>query len=228
MASRIVEKADEKFILLVSIPGNDPELARAAEEGGADGIKVHLNVYHHASGTKFGTWNEEKESVKKILQEVKIPVGVLPGAEKIAKKDEILEAKKMGVDFLDSFAHHMPVELMKIGNLGIMLAVNRDYTPGQVSALEEMGMDLLEATVLPREEYGKRLNARDLAIYYQLAKWTGRPVVVPTQKKIIPEEVLDLKKAGARGIVIGAVVTGMTAEGIYKTTTRFRREIDRI
>jgi putative N-acetylmannosamine-6-phosphate epimerase len=225
---RLAGILEKRFALLVSIPRNDPALALAAQKGGADALKVHLNVEHFASGTRFGPWQEEKENIRKILDAVSIPVGLLPGADTIASLQEISEAAVMGVDFLDSFAHHMPAYLWGMGSLGVMLAVNRDYSPGQVKALEEMGTDFFEATVLPHEEYRLDLNLKDLSLYHQLAHSTSRPLVVPTQKKIRPAEVPLLKKAGASGIVIGVVVTGHGEDEVFQAVRAFRQAIDRM
>jgi putative N-acetylmannosamine-6-phosphate epimerase len=226
MKGSLSKKIENKFALLVSIPGNKPDLALAAMEGGADGIKLHLNVHHYASDVHFGTWQEEKNSVKDIIQKVNIPVGILPGADTIASKDEILEAKNAGIVFLDSFAHHMPVYLSEIDNLDLMIAVNQTYNSNQIKALEFLGVDIFEATLLPHEEYGKPLMLRDLALYHELSNSTKKPVIVPTQKKIRPEDIAPLKKAGVSGIVIGAVVTGHSPEELYKTTKAFRVAID--
>ena len=47
---RFVQLMDQrKFTLVVSLPSNDLELAKAALEGGADAVKVHCNVWHRAS-----------------------------------------------------------------------------------------------------------------------------------------------------------------------------------
>jgi putative N-acetylmannosamine-6-phosphate epimerase len=228
MKSSVTEKIRNKFALMVSIPQNHPDMAAAAEEAGADAIKTHLNVHHYASGTYFGSWSEEKENIKAILRNAKIPVGLLPGADSFASRDEILEAREMGIDFLDSFVHHMPVYLWEIENLGMMLAVNQSYTPSQIASLEEVGVDIFEATLLTHEEYGTPLNMRDITLYHNLAHSTKKPVIVPTQKKIHPEEVKILKQVGISGIVIGAVVTDKTPEGVYNVTESFRRAIDRI
>jgi putative N-acetylmannosamine-6-phosphate epimerase len=228
MKSVVTEKIRDKFALMVSIPQNRPDMATAAEEGGADAIKTHLNVHHYASGTHFGTWAEEKDNITAILKNAKIPVGLLPGADSFASKDEILEARELGIDFLDSFVHHMPVYLWEIGNMGMMLAVNQSYSPAQVASLEEIGVDIFEATLLTQDEYGMPLNMRDITLYHNLARSTEKPVIVPTQKKICPEEVGILKKIGVSGIVIGAVVTDKTPEGVYNVTKAFREAIDRM
>ena len=223
--SRMVKKFEKPFTLMVSIPRNEPEMAIAAQDNGADGIKVHINVDHFASGTGFGTWEEEKKNISRILEAVDIPVGLLPGGDKTATKEEVIEARDMGIDFLDAFAHHMPLYIWEIENLGHMLAVNKSYNETQIKALDENGLDIMEATLLTHEEYGNPLNMRDISLYYQLSKRTKSPVVIPTQKKIRPCEIPMLKKAGARGIVIGAIVTGRTVEGVAKVTAEFSKAI---
>ena len=48
------------MVLIASLPRNDPQLAQAALDNGADVIKLHINLRHHASGTHFGALEEEQ------------------------------------------------------------------------------------------------------------------------------------------------------------------------
>jgi len=224
--NKFLQVLQKPFCLIVSIPRNDPDLAIAAAKNGADAIKVHINVGHYASGTQFGTWEQEKENIKNVVDSASIPVGLLPGQDQIATPEEVKEAREMGIEFLDAFAHSMPLYLWNMKNMGYMLAVNMEYDSRMIKNLEYAGMNALEATILPHEEYGKRLNLRDLALYRKLALSTSCPVIVPTQKDIKLEELFMLRKMGIRGIVIGAVVTGKTVEGIAEVTGKFRKAID--
>src|SRR5690606_12862086 len=89
---------NQPFSLLVSLPQNDPALARAAMRGGAQGLKIHINVEHHASGTHFGSWSEEKERIAAILEEAKeAPVGIVPGGNPFASPAEFAEMAQMGI-----------------------------------------------------------------------------------------------------------------------------------
>ena len=45
--------------LIVSLPSNDPAMAQAATGAGADAVKLHMNVTHDASGTRFGSFAED-------------------------------------------------------------------------------------------------------------------------------------------------------------------------
>jgi hypothetical protein len=54
------------FPLVVSLPRNDLDLANAAVAGGAQGIKVHLNGYHRASGVVFGSFARREVSWQRL------------------------------------------------------------------------------------------------------------------------------------------------------------------
>lgn len=75
------------------------------------------------------------------------------------------------------------------------------------------------------DTYGNRLSEADVMRYRKARANTKLPIVVPTQRFILPQEVSVLKEAGINGIMLGAVVTGQTANGIYETVKAFRSAI---
>lgn len=78
--SRLLEKLkSSKMCLIASIPQNNYELAKAAWEAGADAIKVHINIWHRASGNSFGSLEENREVFEKILKDSPVPVGIVAG-----------------------------------------------------------------------------------------------------------------------------------------------------
>jgi len=225
--SRFTPTLKEGFKLLVSIPANEPEFARAAQEEGADAIKIHINMLHPASKVNFGSWPEEKAGLKKILDAVSIPVGIVPGAEVIPTPEEMLEILEFGFDFVDMFVHYFPAYLLACKQTGKMVAVN-EVNPLQLKEIKSLVIEAIETSVVPRELYHTPLTAKDLLNYKIIAQETGLPILVPTQKKILPREVEFLKAAGARGIVIGAVVTGNDLKGFAWMVQNFRRAIDEL
>ena len=44
-------------------------------ENGADVVKIHINVKHHASQTLFGSFEEERGAIEAMLAEAKGPYG---------------------------------------------------------------------------------------------------------------------------------------------------------
>lgn len=106
---------ENKFTLVVSLPENNLELARAALEGGAQAIKVHANVWHRASGHTFGTYEENRLFLKDLIALCKdVPVGLVPGGEDaFITREERLEVEQMGLRFFSSYIHHLPCHMME-------------------------------------------------------------------------------------------------------------------
>lgn len=223
-----VKKTHHQFFsLLVSIPRNNPEFAKAAQAGGADAVKVHLNCKHPASGIVFGSFKDEQKNIEAVLKGMSLPVGVVPGAEITATVEELKILKASGIDFFDIYAHELPVEYFSL-ELGKMVCIDSRYSPHDLKQLASSGAEVFEASVIPHEGYGKPIEASDLIRWKELTENLSTPLLISTQRKIKPEECILLKEAGARGIVIGVVVTGLTVKGVEETTKKFRKAIDAI
>ena len=225
--SRLIELLSSAPRLLVSLPRNDRELAKAALDGGAEALKVHLNVHHDASGTHFGTLTEERKSLEAILRLAgHVPVGVVTGSERVASRREVHSLREMGVDFFDLYAHHMPAWMIRLSEFGRMVAINSSYPLSMIQALVGIGMEILEAAVVAHEGYGKPLNVQDLASYRLLRGAVSVPIVVPSQRKLTPEDAQILtKNIGIEGIMIGAIVTGKEPASLRHATERFQRAL---
>lgn len=226
--TRFIEKLNTKFTLLVSLYENCPHLAELAQACGADAIKVHLNVFHAASKTNFKSWSEEKDKIKQILKNVNIPVGIVPGAKTVAAYEEMLEIESLGVDFWDIFAHDAPAYLFDLKNMSKMMAVNYQYDLDHLSEIEDLGIEVLEASIINPEEYGKILTIKDVGDYKYLIKKISIPAVIPTQRKIKPEELPLLQQTGASGIGIGAIVTGKDYDSYKKSVSAFAKKVKEI
>lgn len=224
--SRTVALLQEKPQLIMSLPANDPELAQAAMHGGADVLKVHIRVEHAASGTVFGTLDEERANLTKIIDLFSGPVGIVAGAETPATPEEMLELQLMGIDFFDLYASHMPAWMWNITGMGKTVALDNNYTVHQAIALENLGVDMIEAAIIHHDGYGKPLTVADLVAYRDLYDTVDVPIIVPTQRAIHPDEASLLTvECGVQGLMIGAVVTGRTAREIEAVVKRFKAAI---
>ncbi|MCR5661577.1 MAG: hypothetical protein K6G50_05565 [bacterium] len=224
--NKLLKAFKERFVLLVSITQNDLELARIARDCGADAFKVHINCAHFASGTNFGTWQEEKDKILEIRREIDLPMGIVTGAETVPGAEDLKEIRQAGFDFWDLFAHHTPPEYLGWEEMAHMTAVGPDWTPEQARSLESLGVDVIESSIIPRTNYRTRLTAADLCQYQRLAASVSIPIIVPTQKAVRPDEISWLKKTGVSGIAIGAVVTGLGTGKLGTVISSFRKAID--
>ena len=150
--------------LIVSLPRNDAELARAAAEGGADALKVHLNVRHAASGTLFGSFDEEKDRIAAVLEAAGVPVGVMPGAEEVATPEQMCALRDMGVQFYDIYFHHMPVSYLALKGL-VNPATRYDKAPSLLAeAIKDPAMPIREMAIkyIAERKDNARLLAEDI------------------------------------------------------------------
>ncbi len=214
--------------LIMSLPANDPELARAAWEYGADVVKVHINVDHHASKTHFGSFEEEKEALLQILQEAKGPCGLVAGGNLEKARQDYRAAAEAGFEFVSLYAKHTPLEILESGLMLNMIALDSEYTTDEVRALDKIGAHVLEASVMQPDTYGQPLSAKELMEYYTICSNTELPVVIPTQRAVLPEETAALQRCGAKAVMIGAVVTGKTKDSIARSVSAFREAIDQL
>jgi len=217
--------------LLVSLPANDLALAQAALDGGAEGLKVHLNVRHAAAGVQFGSLAEEATRLEQIVA-LGLPVGIVPGdAQAMATPDDVRALAAMGLDFLDAYLGAMPAWMLSQDDLPVMAALGHDDLPHphRLRCLAEMPqVRMIEASIVSHEGYGKPLSVSDLCDYTEVASGmqaAGKPVIVPTQRRILPDDVAALAAAGVRGLLIGAIVTGREPGSLRAATARYREAL---
>lgn len=213
--------------LIVSLPANDMKLAEAAWDNGADVVKVHMNVEHRASGTRFGSFDEEKTFFNKLIETKRGTVGIVAGGNIESVVRDYTKAVELGFDFISLYAHHMPARFLNDARIKHMLAADYTYSLDKIKFLAKTSADIFEMSVIEPEGYGKPLNADDISRYGLICNSICKPVVLPTQRNILPEEIGMLKETGISGIMIGAIVTGKDENSLAKSVLNFRNAIDR-
>jgi hypothetical protein len=224
---KLLDVLREDFVLMVSLPRNCPELARIAVDAGAQCLKVHINCHHFASDTTFRSWKEERSVLEEIKTACgKVPLGLVTGEATQPGIADLEEITEFGFDFWDLFCKFTPPEFLDLPNMGRMVAIDSGWEPWLVEGLAALHVDVIESSIVPRESYRSELNLEDLTRYRRLAKSSKMPILIPTQKAIKPGQVKYLKRAGAAGITIGAVVTGLEKASFKEATSAFRWAID--
>lgn len=212
--------------LIVSLPANDPVLAQAAAAGGADAIKTHINVDHRASGTHFGSIDDERAGLEGALA-TGLPVGLVVGGEGSVQREDMEAASQMGFSFFDVYAHHAPAWYPEVaGERLAMVALRHDDPLERSLGLAAVGVGAVEASLCDPDDYYAPLTLDLLADIARLVALVDLPVLVPTQRAIRPHDVAAVASTGAAALLIGAVVTGNEPDGVEAGTSAFRRAID--
>ncbi len=213
--------------LMVSPPRNDPELFLAAVEAGAEAVKAHLNVEHRASGTRFGSFSEEEAELRGIADAVgrRIPLGLMPGADRFVSRDELERARDLGFGFVDAYLEHLPAWVLTSG-VEVMAAVGAGDPPSLVQGLAGYPVEAVEASFVAPSAYGQVLSLADLIRYRALAEATSQPVVVPSQKRLEPGDLQALVDCGIRGVLLGVHSLGDSPESFRERLAAFVRARD--
>lgn len=230
MLKKLIE--DKKFILIVSLPKNDIGLIKEALKAGADVIKVHINVSHFASKQKYGSFKEERHFLQEACALVKSQdklLGVVAGDGGEYATDADLEAMAdLGVDFISSYVEHAPLILLDKKDLELMAAVSFE-TLDYALEMQELGVDIIEASIVEHKEYHKDLSILDLCKYKRLTSLSNKPIIIPTQKNIKPSDIKLLANIGCKGIMIGSVVFEKNKDlSFYEVVKSYRDTINQL
>lgn len=226
MTDRFSDLLKERFVVAVSLPANDVALAKAAETAGADALKLHINVHHRASGTTFGTWTEERETIEEILSSVNIPVGIMAGDDPDSVRRDAPHMVGKGLAFLDAYADHIPASILHSPPAPLMPALGAFHSIRRARSLSELpGVSCIEASIVYPDDYGKPLTMYDLSVYRELVADSLVPILIPSQKRLVPDDLPALAQVGCAGVLLGVVVLGSSAESIAAGVRRFKESL---
>lgn len=220
---------EQKMTLAVSIPKNIPTLAKAAMKTGADAIKMHVNVEHWASGNSFGNAESYESEFREIRSQFSGPLGIVPGGSfEAIKKAELEKLTKLGFDYFSIYAHHMPSWMLGLDEYEKTFAITGEYSIDSIQKIKDFGITAIETSIIQAAEYGSPLTFRDVLAYQNIVQSTDVPIIVPSQRLLVPSDIPLLYQAGVRSVMLGAVVIGQTEESIEKAVSSFRNEIDKL
>jgi hypothetical protein len=200
--------SDGSFPVIVSLARHDLDLAKAARDAGIAAIKVHLNAYHRASGTTFGSFAQERPFFE-ALAKLGLPLLVMAGQETVPTPKELDALADLGFEGFNVYFDHLQPHLLA-SRLRPMPALGEKSTDADLEAIKSIPGAMLEASIMPFSGYGQPLNDADLARYADISARAGLPVIAPSQKKFTPADMPRLKAAGIAAPLLGVVVTGDT------------------
>lgn len=218
----------DQLQLVISCPFNDYDFVKAAWENGADAVKIHLNVDHHASGNHFGSVAEELSFIEKVLENSPVPVGVVLGGSPDSVREDFINVLKHKFDYLSVYLHDATSEVLEQNKITKMFAASNTYSIDEIKMFEVLGTEILEVSIMNPEDYGKPLNLRDLVNYKQVNQAVSIPTLLPTQKKVTVQDLQSIKDVGFNGIMVGAVVTSKDFNQYVQVIKDFRSAIDEL
>lgn len=201
-----------KFPVIVSLARHDLDLAKAALDGGASAIKVHLNAYHRASRVTFGSFAEERPFLEDLAK-LGAPMLVMAGQETVPSSADMDALADLGFEGFNVYVDHLQPHLLQ-SRLRPMPALAATSTDAGIARLAAIPGAMIEASIMDFADYGTPLTSGDLARYAHIAKLSSAPIIAPSQKKFTPEDMPRLRAAGIAAPLLGVIVTGTTPESM--------------
>ena len=218
---------ENQMTLIVSLPENRLDLAKAAIDSGVDAVKLHVNVDHRASGNHFAPVESYKEVFRNIRDEFSGPLGIVPGGSfEDIKRSEMEQLIEIGFNFYSIYAHDQPSWMLELDKIEKTFAITNEYAIAGIGKVKHLGVSALEASIVSGKEYGTPLTFKDVLAYNTLVQNVDVPVLVPSQRKLEPSDIQLLHKAEVKAVMLGAIVTGHTEESIKTAISSFRDAID--
>jgi hypothetical protein len=202
------------FPVIVSLARHDIDLAKAALDAGATAIKTHLNAYHRATGTTFGSFSQERPFFEEISK-LGAPLLVMAGQEIVPTPDEMDALADLGFEGFNVYVDHLQPHLLR-SRLRPMPALSSESSDADFARIRNIPGAMLEASITPFTGYGHALTDDDLGLYREIATKAEMPVIAPSQRKFVPEDMPRLKNAGVSAPLLGVIVTGSTPASMYE------------
>lgn len=215
----------KRFLLLCDLHSNSCEFSRAAEESGVDAVMLHLNE-SPAQGARFGGLEIEEDSIKECLAGANIPFGLTIGDARLLTSDEWERCVALGFSFVNMFAHHMPTFVWKDDRLMKVASLGPGYILEQIRSIAEFReFSAFIASFTAMQGFGSNLNVLDITTLKLITGLAKKPVLLPTQKLVRPEDVPVLRTLGLRGLTITSVAYGNSVDTLKETVQQFRQAI---
>lgn len=194
--------------VVISLAHHDLDLAKAALDAGALALKVHLNAWHRAADHRFGTFTEERPFLE-ALSKLGCPLLVMAGQETVPTADEMEALADLGFESFNLYLRHAQPHLFQ-SRLRPVLALDEEGGDAEIDRIKAIPDAWMEASIMRFADYRAPLNEEDLARYRAIVARAGIPVIVPSQKRFVPDDMPRLKAAGLAAVLLGVVVTGET------------------
>ena len=203
---------DGSFPVIVSLARHDLDLAKAALDGGAFALKTHLNAFHRATGTTFGSFAQERPFFEQ-LSRLGCPLLVMAGQETVPSAEEMDALATLGFEGFNVYIDHLQPHLLR-SQLRPMPALSSTSADADITRIAAIPGCIIEASIMPFGRYRTAMTDPDLARYRHIAEAVDVPVIVPSQLSFTPADAARLRAAGIAAPLLGAIVTGDTPQSM--------------
>jgi len=212
-------------VLIGDLHVNSPQFAVACEEAGADAVLLHLNQ-DAQGGARFGGWEIEEQSIKDTFSVLKIPAGISIGDNRLMLTSDWEAVVGVGFSFVNMLAHQLPTFVWEDPRINKVVSIGPGYLFEQVRSIADFpNTSAIVASLTPSQLIGLPLTLLDVTTLGLICKLSQKPVLMPTQRLIRPDDVGLMKNQGCKGVIASSTIYGESPDGCREQISLFRKKI---
>ncbi len=208
------------LLLVVVLPESNPELARAAIQGGADALEIRVSVQTDVAA--------EAQTLAEILKIAgDRPCGVLPVGPVRLEVKRLEALRAIGFDFAAITTHDSPA-VLSLRGMARVLTVDNSLDLELLRGISELPIDCVEVFTASPEGFGKPFSLRDALRVKTLSMLVRKPILLRGEQSIQPDDVVSLYETGIEGLVIDSSITGSDKSTVESVTGAYHKAIQAI
>ena len=156
---------------------------------------------------------------------LKIPTGIAIGDTRVLRGDDWEAIARMGFSYVNMYAHQLPMFVWDDPRITKMVSIGPGYILEQVKALSELdSVAAVVAALTPHQGVGQPFTMLDGTTLKLITNLSSKPVFVPTQRTIRPQDLHSMRKLGCRGLLLTTTVYGETPQSCRDKISSYRAE----
>ncbi|MEM3185273.1 MAG: hypothetical protein QXQ39_01150 [Conexivisphaerales archaeon] len=215
-------------VLIVELPANDIELAKAVSDAGADSVIAQLHHEHPVTHSYTGGLELEKNILAEIRKEIAIPLGLHIGNQARLNKREWEELQSLDVDYLCTSLANTPPYMLADRKLAKILCVGTGIPVEHYRAFATfpaLAALLFEPLSQLHPDPQVKFNVLDIVNMDTLVRVSPLPILFRVSQDVEHEDIQLMIERGCRGIVLDPGYSGSTVEHYKLTTEAYHKAI---
>lgn len=217
------------LLLMAVIPRNEPALAVAAVQGGADAVALRICG---AATDLLGETRDlaaEEQPIKETIAAVgnSAIIGLIIGSNGHVSREDLDKIDHLGVDFVAAYPHLTPasfLELAEVGRLAIL-----DQQGGQLArGINDLPIDSALVRIGRPSDSPPEMTVLDVALCRAAADAIHRPIVAFPSWTPVPADLEVLRDAGVEGMALVGPRPDASAQTIQETVRSFRTKVEQL
>jgi hypothetical protein len=208
-----VQQHGKEYTVVANLPKNSVSLATQAEEAGVDAILLNVDGDDSSYPGHYGSYDLHDVYINDALSSVSIPCGLGIGGAKPLTAEYWERIMSCPFSFVEMLAHQMPLFVLDDPRVKKVVSIVTGYILEQVKELSRLdGVDFLDVAIVPPQARGNPFTALDFATLRLISDLSDKPVLLKTQKRMVPSDISKVVKLGVKGLVIDPCALSGTDE----------------